>query len=150
MEIPSDFSDCSDIDESHTKIISEIVKQKSDLSRLNGRSLHYERSFTTNKFSMDDTMLQKVKRKSYQVNLSLYKDSWDDFLVGAQFENDISLKDPMTTVMKSNNEVEDLEQSYFFDRFDDYREDFFERSLNQMTTFTQNPVINNDDSIIIL
>lgn len=148
MSVPSDFSDCSDIDESYTKIINEIVKQKSDLSRLNGRSLHYERSFTQNKVSMDDTMLQKVKKKSYQVNLSLYQDSWDDFLVGAQFENDISLKDPMTTVMKSNNE--DLEQSYFFDRLDDYKEDFFERSLHQMTSFTQNPVINNDDSIIIL
>lgn len=107
IDVPSDFSDCS-LNETYGDVINAIVSRKPDIEEIeNGRKLFYESQpatstpTTTNKYLLDDTLLRRVKRKSY-------KDQFGSF----------------------DEQLQPIEMSFFFEKVND-SQDFFEASFNE-------------------
>lgn len=135
LDIPSDFSDSEDFNGtgSYIAIMNAIIGQKPDQSQLDGCPLFYEenRILPTNSFSKDDSFLPDWKRKSHKTDLSVFKNSFDDFMIKAHAERCLEMQNESTTQGKEDS----FNASYFFQNISEAPEqDFFEESVQELTT----------------
>lgn len=110
------------------EVINAITTQKPEKSQIDGCRLFYEDNFT--KTYNDDSVLTKTKRKSYKIDLSVFQNSYDDFLIKKYQSIEEKTGNNEEKTVK-NDQKGSFNASYFFQNISE--EDFFEKSVQIMT-----------------
>lgn len=145
INVPSDFSDCS-MNDSVSDVINDIISRKPELEKLGEKNLFYEDSnprlkqslkkltspktstpkTSVKNYQLDDTLLQRIKRKSYQEQLKKVNlnNSFDDFFINYQYSEPVG---------PGLGDADPCEQSFFFEPLNNgSKHDIFEESLNKI------------------
>lgn len=139
VEIPSDFSDSEDHNgtRSYIDVLNAFLSQKPDNSQLDGCPLFYEDHplpCPKGALSKDDSILSHSKRKSYKIDLSVFHNSFDDFMINAHVERCHEAQNDSLMEKGGENDA-----SYFFQNIGEApEEDLFEKSVQILTTVDLN------------